>query len=115
MNKLREPSKAPRRRSRPKASHCQVALKCEESFAAPNLFNAARSTNNGLPGNERASVSTADPKGAIGSLNLDGAVALRCRHKSKRAACRLDSNGPGRFIRVVHELIEPDARFWSDS
>src|SRR5215471_7070987 len=109
MNKLKGPRKAPRRRSRPKASHCQVPVKRKDHRPPPNPLNAARSTNDGLAVNERVAQSTADPKGAIGSLNLDDAVALGCRHKSKRATCRLDSNAAGRFIGVVHELIKPDA------
>src|SRR5215471_15237803 len=44
MNKLRGPSKGPRRRSRPKASHCQVAQKYEGSLTTPN-FRRTKSTH----------------------------------------------------------------------
>src|SRR5262245_11956701 len=101
--------------SRPKASHCQVAVKGERSFTVPQTYSMPSALLTMGWQEMNPLQSTADPKGAVGSLNLDGAVALGCRHKSKRAACRLDSHAAGRFIRVVHELIKPDARFWSDS
>src|SRR5215813_8683755 len=50
---------------------------------------------------------------AIGSLNLQVPLALRSRHKSKRALCCFDSHGAVRFIRVINELIETDVRFRS--
>jgi hypothetical protein len=52
---------------------------------------------------------------AVRGLYLIGAFALRAGNKPKRAACRFYRNATGRFTRVIDELIETDARFWTDA